>query len=86
MSYLFNDLRNYWSKEIGLESDGSVFLPFLNIGFSFATLQGLGKTPWEIDRLQRTETGFARMSAPSLKNLPDGGLKMAIMCLAVNLA
>ena len=45
----------------------------MNIGFSFVTLQGLGKAPWEIDRLQRAETGFARMSAPSLKNLPGGG-------------
>ena len=43
----------------------------MNIGFSFATLQALGKTPREIDRLQRAETGFARMSAPSFKNLPE---------------
>ena len=45
--------------------------PFLNIGFSFATWQVFGKTPREIDRLQRAETGFAKMSAPSFKKLPD---------------
>ena len=59
------------STEIGLTFNGPVFLPFLNKGFSFATLQVLGKTPREIDRLQRPETGFGRMSAPSFKNLPE---------------
>ena len=68
MNYLFNDL----SKEISLQFDGSVFLPFLNIGFSFTTLQALEKTPHEIDTLQRAESGFGRMSAPSFKNLPGG--------------
>ena len=52
------------SKEIDLQFDGSVLLPFLNIGFSLVILQALGKTPHEIDWLQRAETGFARMSAP----------------------
>ena len=52
------------SKEIDLQFDGSVLLPFLNIGFSLVILQALGKTPREIDWLQRAETGFARMSAP----------------------
>ena len=59
------------SKKIGLWFDGLVFLPFLNIGVSFTTLQALGNTPREIDRLQRAETGLARMSAPSFKNLPE---------------
>ena len=31
------------SKEIVLQFDGSGFLPFLNIGFTFAILQALGK-------------------------------------------
>ena len=43
----------------------------MNIDFSFATLLALGKTPREIDRLKRVETGFARMSAPSFKNFPE---------------
>ena len=34
-------------------------------------LQALGKTPREIDRFQRAETGFARMSGPSSQNLPE---------------
>ena len=37
------------SKEIDLQFDGSVLLPFLNIGFSLVILQALGKTPREID-------------------------------------
>ena len=74
------------SKEIGLWFDGSVFLPFLNIGFSFATLQALGKTPREIDRLQRAEAGFARTSAPSFKNYPErlsirAALELLISCM-----
>ena len=47
----------------------SFFFPILNIGFSFGTLQALGKTPQEIDRLQIVETGFAKMSEPSFKNV-----------------
>ena len=42
----------------------------MNIGLSFATSQALGKTPREIDRLQRAETDFATMSAPFFSNLP----------------
>ena len=57
------------SKEIDLYLEGSVFFPFLKIGFSFATLQALGKTPCEIQRLQSAEMGFANMLAPSFKNL-----------------
>ena len=39
------------SKEIGLQFDRSVFFPFLNIGFSFATLQAFRKTPRQIAKL-----------------------------------
>ena len=41
------------------------------MGFSFETLEALGKTPRETDSLQRAETGFAGMSAPSFKNFPE---------------
>ena len=50
--------------------DWSVLLPFLDIGFSFSTLKAFGKTLQEIYRLQRAETGFAKMSGTSFKNLP----------------
>ena len=46
------------SKEIGLQFDRSVFFLFLNIGFSFATLQAYRKTPRQIAKLQSMETGF----------------------------
>ena len=86
MNYLFNDLKITGSKEIGLQFDGSVFLPLLNIGFSFVTLQAFRKTPREIDRLQRAETGFAKMSVPSFKNLPESlstpaALELLISCM-----
>ena len=49
-------------------------------------MRTLGKTPREIDILQRAETGFARMSAPSFKNLPDSlstpvALELLISCM-----
>ena len=47
------------------------FFRFLNIAFIFGTLQAFVKARWEIDRLQSEETGFARMPAPSFKNLPE---------------
>ena len=59
------------SNEIGLQLQGSVFFPFLKIGFSLAILQALGKTPCEIERLQSAEMGFANMLAASFQNLPE---------------
>ena len=50
---------------------GQVFLPFLKIGLSFATLQAFGKVLEVIDRLQISLRGFARISAPSFKNFPE---------------
>ena len=47
------------------EIDGSI------IGFSFATLQGFGKIPCEIEKLQSAEMGFTNMSVPSFNNLPE---------------
>ena len=59
------------SKEIGLQLEESVLFPFLKIGFSFVTLEAIGKTPCEIERFQSAEMGFANMFAPSSKNLPE---------------
>ena len=57
------------SNEIGLYLEGSIFFPFLKIGFSFATLQAFGKTPCEIERLQSVEMSFAGTSVLSSKSL-----------------
>lgn len=43
----------------------------LYIGLSFVSLQAFRKSIWENDRLERAETGFAKMSASSFKNLPE---------------
>ena len=63
-----------------------LFLKFFNIGFSFATLQAFGKTPPEINSLQSTKTGFAKMWPPSVKNLPKNlstpaALELSISCM-----
>ena len=59
------------SNKIGLQLDGSTFLPFLKIGFSFATLQALGNIPWEIERLQISLIGLDKILAPFFRNLPS---------------
>ena len=56
----------------------------MNIGFSFATLQAFGKAPGEIDRLQSVETGFVRISTPSLKNLPQRLSIPAVLELSIS--
>ena len=66
------------SSEIDLQLEGSVFLLFLKIGFSFATLQALGKTPCEIERLHSVEMVFANMLASSFKILPDSLSSLAV--------
>ena len=50
--------------------EGSILDPFLNIGFSFASLHGSGKIFDFMERLHISVTGFAKMTAPSFKNLP----------------
>ena len=52
--------------------EGSDFLPFKYISFSFATLQASGKTPWDIDELQILVIGFDKTSALSNKRHPEG--------------
>ena len=54
-----------------MKLEGSVFFPFLKIGFSFATLQAFGKTPCEIARLQSAGMGFANMLAQSASAAPE---------------
>ena len=49
---------------------GSILDPFLNIGFDFASLHGSGKIFDFMDRLHISVTGFAKMTAPSFKNIP----------------
>ena len=58
------------SNENGLQLEGSVFWPFLKIGFSFATLQGFEKTPWD-------------SLAPSFKNLPKSLSTPAALKLSI---
>ena len=72
------------SKEIDLWFDESVFFPFMNIGFSFATLQALGKAPRETDTLQRTEIGFARMSSPYFKSFLESLSTLAVLELLIS--
>lgn len=43
----------------------------LNIRFSFATLEALRNTPWDIARLKRGEIGLYEFPGPSFKNLPE---------------
>ena len=49
--------------------EGSILAPFLNIGFNFASLQGLGKIFDFMERLHISVTRFAKMTAQSFKNL-----------------
>ena len=50
--------------------EGSIFEPFLNIGFNFASLHGSGKFTNFMERLHILVNGFAKMAVPSFKNLP----------------
>ena len=59
------------SKEIVLWLLGSVFFPFLQIGFSFATFEASGKIPWDIDMVQVSDIGPDEISGPSCKKRPE---------------
>ena len=65
MDYRFNHLRNDWKQRVRSVVGRSVFFPFLWIGFSFATLQASGKTPWDIEKLHISDIGFDKNLAPS---------------------
>ena len=58
-------------NKIGLLLVGSVFFPFLKIGFSFATLQAFRKNSCEIERSHCAEIDLDNMLAPSFKNLQE---------------
>ena len=45
--------------------------PFLKCGLTFATLQLPGNELSLIERLQSWDIGFAKISAPTFRNLPD---------------
>ena len=51
--------------------EGSILDSFLKIGFNFAYLHGSGKIFDFMERLHVSVTGFAKMTAPSFKNLPE---------------
>ena len=56
---------------MGLNFSGLVLDPFLYNGFNLALLQSLGKSPGEMEILHNFAVGFARIFAPSLKNLSE---------------
>ena len=56
---------------MGLKFSGLVLDPFLYNGFNLAILQSLGKSPEEMQVLHIFSIGFARIFAPSFKNLPE---------------
>ena len=64
MNSPFNELRTFNdpSREIGMYLEGSAFFPFLQRGFSFATLQASGKIPRDIDKLLISEIGLDKTS------------------------
>ena len=56
---------------MGLKFSGLVLDPFLYNGFNLAILQSLEKSPEEMEILHIFAIGFARIFAPSFKNLPE---------------
>ena len=56
---------------MGLKFSGLVLDPFLYNCFYLAILQSLGKSSEEMEILRISAIGFARMFAPSIKNLPE---------------
>ena len=46
-------------------------MPFLKVSLSFATSEALGEGIKVNDRLQISLKGFAKISTPSFKNLPE---------------
>ena len=56
--------------DIGLKFFGSNLDPFLNSGFSLATLQDSGTDGSEMERLIRSAIGLDRTSTPSLRKMP----------------
>ena len=70
---------------MGLKFSGLVLDPFLYNGFNLAILQSLGKSPDEMEILHIFAIAFARIFAPSFKNLPKilsipAAFEMSINC------
>ena len=58
-------------REIGLKVSGLVLDPYSYNGFSLANLKLLGKSREEMEVLHISAVGFARLFAPSFKNIPE---------------
>ena len=56
---------------MGLKFSGLVLDPFLYNGFNLAILPSIVKSPEEMEILHIFAIGFARIFAPSFKNLPE---------------
>ena len=63
-------LETIGRSRIGLKFLGSVLIPFLYKGLSFATLQSFGKWDSLMDKLQICIMGMANPLTPFFKNLP----------------
>ena len=61
----------FTKREMGLKFSKLALNPFLLKGFNLAILQSFGKSPEEIGVLHISAMGFARVFAPSFKNLPE---------------
>lgn len=60
-------LVRVWIKDTEQSLEGSVFFPFLHLGFT--VLNAFKKIPWEIGRMQSSNIHFSTTSAPSFENL-----------------
>ena len=56
---------------MGLKFSGLVLDPFLYNGFNLAILHSLGESPDKMEILHIFAIDFARIFAPSFKNLPE---------------
>ena len=55
---------------MGLKFLGSILDSFMYNGFNLAILHSLGESPENMEVLQISAIGFARIFAPCFKNLP----------------
>ena len=70
---------------MGLKFSGLLLDPFLYYGFNLAILQSLGKNPDEMEKFHIFAIGFARIFAPTFKNLLEilsisAAFEMSINC------
>ena len=69
---------------MSLKFSGLVLDPFLYYGFNLAILQSLGKSPEEMELLHIFAIGFARIFAPSFKDLPEIISNPAAFVMSIN--